>query len=204
MISLDLTSRIAYPLKFRTLGVAIERGIKFEICYAPGLLATDSSARRNLISNATQLIRATRGRGLIVSSEAARAVGCRGPWDVINLTTVWGLSQEKGKEALTKLARHAVVSAQLRRTGYRGVIDIVYGGEVSERASKVGEKEKGKQTGQQKKKRKVQDTSEQADTNKLDHTEREGKTNLATTDKKAKLQDTTADAGAEDVTMRPD
>lgn len=111
------------------------------MCYAPGVLASDSGARRNLISNATQLIRATRGRGLVISSEAKRAVGCRGPWDVVNLAAVWGLGPERGKEAVSKEARFVMVSAQLKRSSYRGVVDVIYGGKKPE-ASKEDDKSK--------------------------------------------------------------
>lgn len=100
-------------------------------------MAADSAARRNLISNATQLIRATRGRGLVVSSEAKRAVGCRGPSDVINLAAVWGLGQERGHEAITKEARSVVVTAKMKRTSFRGVVDVIYGGERPENKGKA-------------------------------------------------------------------
>lgn len=114
----------------KTLALALQRGIKIEICYAPGVLAADGGAsRRNLISNATQIIRATRGRGIVISSEAKRALACRGPWDVINLAAVWGLGQEKGLEAIGREARSVVVQAEIRRRSFRGVIDVVYGGE---------------------------------------------------------------------------
>ncbi|KAK5135384.1 hypothetical protein LTR08_005326 [Meristemomyces frigidus] len=152
IISLDLSQRFPFYFKHKMLAEAIRMGKRFELCYSQGLLG-DSSARRNLISNATQLIRATRGKGLIISSEAKiGAVGCRGPWDAINLAAIWGLSQERGFEAMSKEARGAVVSAQLKRTGYRGVVDVVYGGEkpaVVEK--KQSEQSKGQQKGQQKK-----------------------------------------------------
>lgn len=127
LISLDLSVRQPYHFKFKTLSEAIKRGIRFEICYAPGV--ADKNARQQSISNATQLIRASRGRGVVVSSNAARAVACRGPWDVVNLATIWGLSQERGYEAISKECRSVVVSARLKRTGYRGVVDIVDAGE---------------------------------------------------------------------------
>ncbi|KAF2146523.1 uncharacterized protein K452DRAFT_199289, partial [Aplosporella prunicola CBS 121167] len=129
IISLDLSQRLGFFFKFKMLSQAIERGIKFEISYAPGVVARDAAARRNLISNATQLIRATRGRGLIISSEAKAAIGCRGPFDAVNLAAVWGLGQERGHEAVSKEARAVVVSAQLKRSSFRGVVDVVYGGE---------------------------------------------------------------------------
>ncbi|KAK0833075.1 RNA-binding RNA processing protein rpp1 [Friedmanniomyces endolithicus] len=128
IISLDLTQRLPFYFRFKMLSEAVKSGKRFELCYSQGVLG-DSVARRNLISNATQLIRASRGRGLIISSEAKAAVGCRGPWDAINLATIWGLAQDRGFEAMSKEPRSVVVTAQLKRTSYRGVIDVVYGGE---------------------------------------------------------------------------
>ena len=129
IISLDLTARFFFYFKSKTLSQAVQRGVKFEICYAPGVLAGDGQARKNLISNATQLIRATRGKGLVISSEAKRALSMRAPWDVINLACLWGLGQERGVEAVSKGARSVTVQARIKRTGYKGVIDVVYGGE---------------------------------------------------------------------------
>ncbi|KAK1811825.1 RNA-binding RNA processing protein rpp1 [Friedmanniomyces endolithicus] len=128
IISLDLTQRLPFYFRFKMLSEAVKSGKRFELCYSQGVLG-DSAARRNLISNATQLIRASRGRGLIISSEAKAAVGCRGPWDAINLATILGLAQDRGFEAMSKEPRNVVVTAQLKRTSYRGVIDVVHGGE---------------------------------------------------------------------------
>lgn len=87
------------------------------------------------------LIRATRGRGIIVSSEARRALNIRAPWDVINLTCVWGLSQERGKEAICEEARKVVALAKLKRTSWRGIVDIVHGGDTT-KAEKSSQKPK--------------------------------------------------------------
>lgn len=132
IISLDLTQRLGYHIgsKFKTVSDATKRGIRFEICYSQGLSSSDSNGKRNLISNSTQLIRATRGgRGIIVSSEARKAVGCRAPWDVVNLATIWGLAQDRAYEAVSKESRSVVVGARLKRTSFRGVVDVIYGGE---------------------------------------------------------------------------
>jgi ribonuclease P/MRP protein subunit RPP1 len=129
IISLDLTRRFESHFKFPTLGMAITRGIKIEICYSQGIMSSDPSAKRNLISNATQLIRVTRGRGLIFSSEAKSVLGIRAPSDVINLASVWGLGTERGKDGLTKEARSVVEFARLKRQSFKGIVDIVYGGE---------------------------------------------------------------------------
>ncbi|GES58828.1 putative ribonuclease P complex subunit Pop2 [Aspergillus terreus] len=129
VISLDLSVRLPYHFKFKMLSAAIARGVRFEICYGPGVTGNGLEARRNLIGNAMALIRATRGRGIIVSSEARRALGVRAPWDVINLACVWGLSQERGKEAICEEARKTTALARLKRTSWRGIIDVVDGGE---------------------------------------------------------------------------
>lgn len=114
------------------LSAAISRGVRVEICYGPGITGSGVDARRNLIGNAMSLIRATRGRGIIVSSEARKALGIRAPWDVINLTCVWGLSQERGKEAVCEEARKVVALAKLKRSSWRGIVDVVDGGEPEE------------------------------------------------------------------------
>ncbi|QIW95415.1 hypothetical protein AMS68_000933 [Peltaster fructicola] len=148
IISLDMSQRFGFHFRFKMFSEAIKAGKRIEICYAQGLMG-DTLAKRNLISNATQLIRATRGRGIIIASEAKSALGCRGPWDVINLAAVWGLGQERGYEAITKETRGVIVRAQLKRTGYRGAINVIYGGEKTERPR--NEVVDGKQAGQKRK-----------------------------------------------------
>lgn len=137
IISLDLSVRHPYHFKFKMLSAAIARGIRFEICYGPGITGSGLEARRNLIGNAMSLIRATRGRGIIVSSEAKKALGVRAPFDVVNLACVWGLSQELGKEAICAESRKVVALAQLKRTSWRGIIDVVDGGQIPPPKSKA-------------------------------------------------------------------
>lgn len=132
IISLDLSTRFPYHFKFKTLSAAISRGVRLEICYGPGVTGSGTDARRNLIGNATALIRATRGRGIIISSEAKQALGVRGPWDVINLACMWGMDEGRAKEAIGEEARKVVSLAGLKRTSWRGTVDVVYGGEKQE------------------------------------------------------------------------
>ncbi|PIG88184.1 ribonuclease P complex subunit Pop2 [Aspergillus arachidicola] len=144
VISLDLSVRQPYHFKFKMLSAAIARGIRFEICYGPGVTGSGADARRNLIGNAMSLIRATRGRGIIISSEARKALAVRAPWDVINLACVWGLSQERGKEAICEEARKTVALAKLKRTSWRGIIDVIDGGEKPKpKTDKPASKQKG-------------------------------------------------------------
>lgn len=152
IISLDLTQRFPFFFRHQMVNEAVKLGKRFEISYSGGVLGDASSARRQMISNATQLIRATRGRGIVVSSGGGPGglggggIGLRGPWDVVNLCAVWGLGQERGVEAVGKEGRGIVVRAGLKRTGYRGVVDVVYGGEKPEKVDgQDGTVSKGKQ-----------------------------------------------------------
>lgn len=152
IVSLDMSQRLGFHFKMKMFGEAIKTGKRVEICYGQAVMG-DASTRRNLISNATQLIRATRGRGLIISSEAKSVLACRGPWDVVNLAAVWGLGQERGHEAVSKEARGIVARAQLKRTSYRGVINVVYGGEpASAKPTANGSAEQKQEVGNNKRK----------------------------------------------------
>ncbi|KAJ9615793.1 RNA-binding RNA processing protein rpp1 [Cladophialophora chaetospira] len=189
LISLDLSQRLTYNIKFKTVSSALQRGIRFEICYSPAIQASgNSEARRNLISGATQLIRATRGRRIILSSEAKNALGARGPHDVMNLAQIWGLGQERGKEALCEEAAKVVRFAGMKRTSFRGVIDIIDGGQTvvlpskqvegKEKVAVNGVKRKASSTSLAGATQKVQSTSEEKSLSKREMKRRAKKARL--------------------------
>lgn len=123
IISLDMSQRLPFYIKHSTVGLAITRGIRLEICYASGI--SDINCRKNLISNASALIRATRGKGIIISSEASNLMYCRSGYDIINLSTFWGLSQERGKNAIGKEARSVIIHGEARKNASKGIIKLV-------------------------------------------------------------------------------
>lgn len=88
----------------------------------------------------------------MISSEVTKALACRGPADVINLAAVWGLGQEKGREAVGREARAVVVQAEMRRSSFKGVIDVVYGGEKPQRSAEKVEEAVGEGKGKGKRK----------------------------------------------------
>ncbi|PGH07745.1 hypothetical protein AJ80_07950 [Polytolypa hystricis UAMH7299] len=141
IISLDFSTRLPFHFKFKTLSSAIARGVRLEICYGPGVTGSGLEARRNLMGNAAALVRATRGgRGIVISSEARRALGVRAPVDVVNLACVWGLSQEKGRDAVSEEPRKVVALAAVKRRSWRGIVDVVQGGYVKKKDTNVEEK----------------------------------------------------------------
>ncbi|KAK3309694.1 RNase P subunit p30-domain-containing protein [Chaetomium strumarium] len=189
LVSLDLASHLGWHVHHRTAMAAVQRGVRFEICYAQALgggggngngsAGGPEAARRraNFIGNVQALLRATKGRGIVLSSEARGALGLRGPADVVNLLAVWGLGPEKGFAALGEGARAVVVNEGIRRRGFRGVVDIVKtaeGGDVGGRgdgeeegdgegvkATKKNNKQQQQQQQQQGQKRKNGDGGQQ-------------------------------------------
>ncbi|KAJ9130492.1 PHP domain-like protein, partial [Coniochaeta hoffmannii] len=99
LISLDLTSFFPFHFPPRACMAAVARGLRFEICYGQFLAAKkdDARARANFLGNVAGLLRATKGRGVVVSSEAGDVLGLRAPADVVNLLAVWGLGTERGR-----------------------------------------------------------------------------------------------------------
>ncbi|KAK2042505.1 PHP domain-like protein, partial [Colletotrichum somersetense] len=140
LISLDLTQHFPFHFRPKPLMAAVSRGVRFEVCYAQVLAAPDARARAAFVSNLASLVRATKGRGVVVSSEARSALGLRAPNDVVNLLAVWGLASEKGTEALGANPRGVVVNEGIKRSGFRGVVNVL---EQGQRGKKDGGKEKG-------------------------------------------------------------
>ena len=135
---------------------AVNRGLRFEVCYAPCLssASADARARATFMGNVVELVRATRGRGIVISSGARGVLGLRAPADVVNLFAVWGLGTERGMEGLGVLPRGVVVNEGIKRRGFRGVVDVVgvaerdddddTGGDKRDRGERAKEKQKQK------------------------------------------------------------
>lgn len=110
IISLDMSGRMPFNIKHTTVGMAIARGVYFEITYSGSL--RDSNSRKYLISNAANLVRVTRGKNVLLSSQARRALDVRGPYDVANLCALFGMNQALGKSAVTVNPRAAILHAR--------------------------------------------------------------------------------------------
>lgn len=81
-------------------------------------------SRRQLISNAAHLLRSSRGRGLLIVSEAYSPVVVRGPYDVINVASIWGLDHMRARHALEKIPEAVIKAGYLRRSSYKQVIAV--------------------------------------------------------------------------------
>lgn len=96
---------------------------QFEIPYAPLLPSFTAStpaqtaqARRNTLSLARDLVRITKGRGIVLSSGGPAGGGewgaVRAPGDVVNLGTLMGLSPEKAHDAVVRSPKSVVLRAR--------------------------------------------------------------------------------------------
>ncbi|KAI9337056.1 RNase P subunit p30-domain-containing protein [Zopfochytrium polystomum] len=119
LISIDLAARVSFKFKRTTVGAAVARGVHFEICYSQAI--ADQAARRNIIANARELVKATNGKNIIISSGALSAMQVRGPYDVMNLAHLFGLNQDEARKCLSSNCRSVLYAAGTRRDTLRGV-----------------------------------------------------------------------------------
>lgn len=120
IISIDCSHRLPFFLKFKTACTAVDRGVKLEICYA----GSTSDARKHIITNAAQVIRASRKRGIIASSESSSPLVVKSPYDVTNLLTVWGLDHMRARDAVGRTASLVVKNAALRNSSFKQVVQV--------------------------------------------------------------------------------
>ncbi|KAJ3108829.1 Ribonuclease P protein subunit p30 [Phlyctochytrium planicorne] len=120
IISFDMTLRMPFFFKATTLNAAIQRGIVFEICYGPAIRETN--ARRFTIANSNALLRVVKHNHVILSSEALTDMDLRGPYDVINLASLFALNNDQAKHCLTTSCRHVLYHAAARKETYKSVL----------------------------------------------------------------------------------
>ncbi|CEM36652.1 unnamed protein product [Vitrella brassicaformis CCMP3155] len=92
IVSLDFTSgRMPFPIRRAQLGLAVSRGMFFEI--QSGAALRDSTARRNLFANIQSLVRFVPMTRILLTSGASCGLELRGPYDVANLAAVMGIGK---------------------------------------------------------------------------------------------------------------
>jgi len=109
--------RLPFRMKHTMVRTALRNGAVFEIPYANAL---DNTAKRNWWAAAREVVRVTKGKGLIVTSGGTEIADLRAPKDVGNLVTFLGLAQDMAHDAATTTPESLVLRAQTRKT-YRAV-----------------------------------------------------------------------------------
>ena len=119
-----MQSRLKFQLKHSLMDTALARGVVYEIPYS-AMLTDNASKRQQFISNATALVQgAGSGKGVVLSSQGATAFQLRGPHDVVNMATFFGMSEEGALDAISSRI-DAVVARRRKAKRYKGEMDVV-------------------------------------------------------------------------------
>lgn len=120
IVTVNLADKLPFTLKYSQLSQAVERGLFLEICYSPALQG--SSARRHTIANSQELVKGCRGKNVLVTSNAEKALSVRPPLDVVNLCRLFGLTDIQCKAAVTTASRAVLIHANMRRYSAKAVV----------------------------------------------------------------------------------
>jgi ribonuclease P/MRP protein subunit RPP1 len=122
MDSKQQKTRIPWIHKQKLIQACIKEGISFEVCYGEAL--NDSEIRRQFFINGGALVRiSSKGRGIVLSSGAESIAWLRGPYDVANMCTLFGMQSNRGSKLVSDNCCHLLLRAQSRRT-IKGAIHI--------------------------------------------------------------------------------
>ncbi|XP_047525736.1 ribonuclease P protein subunit p30 [Pieris napi] len=115
IITFEPESRIPYKISRKLYRQAVERGIFFELMYAPAI--KDSSARKNIISAAHNYHAVGKSRNIIITSSALTPIQTRSVHDIINLGFIFGLNSNESVKAIRNNVRQLILKAQGRKCG---------------------------------------------------------------------------------------
>ncbi|KAI9363630.1 RNase P subunit p30-domain-containing protein [Pilaira anomala] len=121
MISLDLATTKVSP-GFVSAQVALSRGVFFEICYSQTF--RNPSKKSAFFNAVKRLVEITRGRNLIFSSEAIRALDIKRVSDIRILGTMFGMTQDQIETSLSVNYTRLLKKSETRRMTYNAAIGI--------------------------------------------------------------------------------
>lgn len=123
IISFNLQQRLPCYMKHKTLGSAIEKGIFFEIKYTDFL---SSKNRAQAISNSKQIIRASRNRGMIVSSgcQLNAPYQLRNPANIVPVLKMLGIDSNRANQMFKDWCLKVLLNGRLRIKSYKQTIAI--------------------------------------------------------------------------------
>ncbi|XP_036347806.1 ribonuclease P protein subunit p30-like [Rhagoletis pomonella] len=115
LVTFDMETRVKLLVNRKAYQMAVKRGMFFEIKYGPA--TKDDCIRKDMIKLAHNYCVRGKSRNIIFSSGAKNAFELRGPYDVANLSYIFGLSEDQGKNAVDKSCRQLFLRAESRRIG---------------------------------------------------------------------------------------
>ncbi|NWJ03846.1 RPP30 protein, partial [Crypturellus undulatus] len=120
LVCINVTEKLPFYFRRPPVNVAIDRGIYFELLYAPAI--KDSTMRRYTISNAISLMQICKGKvsthreNKVINSDASGPLELRGPYDVANLGLLFGMSESEAKAAVSTNCRATLLHGETRKS----------------------------------------------------------------------------------------
>lgn len=114
IITFDMDGKLPFYFKRNPVHAAIARDIHFEICYAP--MIGDTTVRRLTISNALRLVECSKGKNIIITSQAKRELDLRSPYDAMNIGHLVGLPENILPHVVGTNCRKTVIHGFTRKT----------------------------------------------------------------------------------------
>ncbi|TDG44502.1 hypothetical protein AWZ03_009080 [Drosophila navojoa] len=115
IITFDPTAGSRLLVQRKPYLIAVRRGMFFELKYAPAI--ADSNNRKDMIKVAQNYCTKGKSKNIIFSSGALHEFQLRGPYDVANLSYIFGLSENQGKNTIDRFCRQLFLRAESRRLG---------------------------------------------------------------------------------------
>jgi ribonuclease P/MRP protein subunit RPP1 len=121
VISLDLSAKLPFMLKRNPVYEALRKGKYFEIQYS---CLFEEGNRVAAMTNMINLIKATNGKNIIVSSSAENLTQHRTPYDVACLLASLGMDKNKALGTMKENAENVMKSA-LHRKFFKSAIQEI-------------------------------------------------------------------------------
>jgi len=115
IITFDPENEDVVRISRKMYKMATERGIYLEIPYAP--MFRGNKLRRFIIAKAMVYKETGKSKNIIVSSGATSPLDLRSPFDVINLSYLFHLSEQQSKGVIHKTCRSLILHSIGRRCG---------------------------------------------------------------------------------------
>lgn len=122
IICLKLSEDLGFPLKKSHVGLAFQKGMCFEISYAPCFKS--QNYKRSVISNSLHLVSVCKSENIIISSSASRPLDLRSPEDVVNLSLLFGFKTDQAVRSVRKNGHIVMSHAGTRKNTGCGFVSI--------------------------------------------------------------------------------
>ncbi|KRT80142.1 hypothetical protein AMK59_8233 [Oryctes borbonicus] len=113
ILTYDPENKISYKLTRKMYNQLVEKGFHYEILYSP--VIQDSTQRKNMIHTSHLYHSYGKSKNIIISSGATSSILLRGPYDIINLGIIFGLSEEQAKNSILHCGRNVYLNSPTRQ-----------------------------------------------------------------------------------------